>query len=89
MVELAIQAGHLPPVTAPVQVLGEWSPERSPTKMVLLSPSVTLAALSAAVAIKQAVARPARKPPARPSDPLPSPAPPALQKHSSQPLQPT
>ena len=40
---VAIQAGHLPPVTAPVQVLGEWLLERSPTKMVLLRPSVTLA----------------------------------------------
>jgi hypothetical protein len=38
-----IQAGHLPPGTAPVQVLGEWLLERSPTKIVLLNPSVTLA----------------------------------------------
>ena len=42
---VAIQAGHLPPVTAPVQVLGAWLPERSPTKIVLLRPSVTLAML--------------------------------------------
>ncbi len=42
---LAIQAGVCPPATAPVQVLGEWSLERSPTKIVLLSPSVTFRVL--------------------------------------------
>ena len=38
---VAIHAGHLAPVTAPTQVVGEWAVQRSPMASVLLSPSVT------------------------------------------------
>ena len=40
---VAIQAGQRPPGTAPAQVAGEWLPDRSPAKIVLLVPSVTVA----------------------------------------------
>ena len=66
---VAIQAGTLAPVTAPVQVLGEWLAERSPTKIVLLSPSVTSRDAEVAVAIKQPVACQAEIRRFRPSGP--------------------